>query len=282
MTARPVPARPAAVALDVSQPPEVVNQGRGTHGVLRSEDVFQLPQLWSLHLYGYAADLEVDGTPHAITPGCVTLVPPASLIRYRYHGPSQHLYAHLRAPRLPAADSRAAASRLSVLMHPGADLPRITELMESAVASAVARPERTRADVWTVLLRLADRVEAAPADPAGRPDRVPDVHRVPDYVAATVSVIERRLAEPLTVRDVAAAVGVSPGHLTRVFSARTGETVVGYLRRRRVEHARHLLTSSTMSISAVAASVGIPDLQAFNKTCRAVTGSSPRGLRAGV
>jgi len=265
----------AAAPLDVSEPPVVVNQGRGTHGVHRSEDVFQLPQLWSLHLYAYAADLEVDGVAHAITPGSVSLVPPASLIRYRYRGPSHHLYAHLRAPRLAAGPDGAAASRLSVLMHPGADLPRIAELMESAVASAVARPERTRADVWTVLLRLADRPEALAGRPAGEPAR-----GVPDYVAATVSLVESRLAEPLTVPEVAAAVGVSPGHLTRVFSARTGETVVGYLRRRRVEHARHLLTSSTMSISAVAASVGIPDLQAFNKTCRAVTGRSPRGLRA--
>jgi AraC-like DNA-binding protein len=269
MSPRPAP---AAVPLDVAEPPVVVNQGRGTHGVHRSEDVFQLPQLWSLHLYDYAADLEVDGVVHPITPGSVSLVPPASLIRYRYRGPSHHLYAHLRAPRLaPGPDGEPAPSRLSVLMHPGVDLPRIAELMASAVASAVARPERTRADVWTVLLRLADRVQEPPARPTPP---------VPDYVAATVSVVEQRLAGPLTVADVAAAVGVSPGHLTRVFSARTGETVVGYLRRRRVEHARHLLTSSTMSVSAVAASVGIPDLQAFNKTCRAVTGTSPRGLRA--
>ena len=70
----------------VSQPPVVVNQGRGTHGVHRSEDVFQLPQLWSLHLYDYAADLEVDGVVHPVTPGSVSLVPPASLIRYRYRG----------------------------------------------------------------------------------------------------------------------------------------------------------------------------------------------------
>jgi len=279
MTVLPAPVPPVAVPLDASEPPVVVNQGRGLHGVLRAEDVFQLPQLWSLHLYSYAAELEVDGVAHAITPGSVSLVPPASLIRYRYRGPSRHLYAHLRAPRLlPGPGGESPASRLAVLMHPGADLPRIAELMESAVASAVARPERTRADVWTVLLRLADRAEAGGDRPAGGdPARA-----VPDYVAATVSLVESRLAEPLTVPEIAAAVGVSPGHLTRVFSARTGETVVGYLRRRRVEHARHLLTSSTMSISAVAASVGIPDLQAFNKTCRAVTGSSPRGLRAGA
>src|SRR5690349_5714808 len=86
-----------AVVLDLSEPPTVVSQGRATHGVGRLVDEFQLPDLWSLHLYAYTAELEVDGVGYAITPGSVSLVPPASLIRYRYRGPSTHLYAHLRA-----------------------------------------------------------------------------------------------------------------------------------------------------------------------------------------
>jgi AraC family transcriptional regulator len=45
--------------------------------------------------------------------------------------------------------------------------------------------------------------------------------------------------------------------------------------------ARHLLVSSTLSIPAVAASVGIADLQAFNKACRRELGGSPRAVRAG-
>jgi transcriptional regulator GlxA family with amidase domain len=137
--------------------------------------------------------------------------------------------------------------------------------MESAVMNAATQPERTRADVWSVLLRLAG---PPPGPIAG-----------PDHVAAAMSYVEFRLPEPLSVPQIAAAVGLSAGHLTRVFAAATGETVVGYVRRRRIDHARRLLTSSTMSISAIAASVGIADLQAFNKTCRAVTGHSPRQLR---
>ena len=79
--------------------------------------------------------------------------------------------------------------------------------------------------------------------------------------------------------QIAAAVGVSHNHLTRLFTAGQGLTVVGYLRRRRIEHARQLLVHSTMSITAIASTVGIPDLQAFNKACRTVTGLGPRALR---
>ena len=256
--------------MSLAEPPVVVSQGRATHGVGRLVDEFQLPDLWSLHLYDYSAELEVDGIGYAITPGSVTLVPPASLIRYRYEGPSTHLYAHLRTG--PAAAGDEATWPLHLVMYPGPELAVITDLMESAVDSAASRPERTRADVWLVLLRLTalDRGR----DPDSR-------HRSPaqEHLTRALAYIERHLSEPLTVPQIAAAVGVSHNHLTRLFTAGPGLTVVGYLRRRRIEHARQLLVHSTMSISAIASTVGIPDLQAFNKACRTVTGLGPRALR---
>ena len=70
-----------------------------------------------------------------------------------------------------------------------------------------------------------------------------------------------------------------PLHL---FHAETGLTVIAYIRQRRMARARHLLVSSTLSIPAVAASVGISDLQAFNKACRRELGGSPRTVRNAV
>lgn len=260
------------LGIDLSHPPQVVAQGRNLHGRDRATDEFELPELWSLHLYDYVADLEVDGTTFAVTPGSLSLVRPGALIRYRYRGPSPHLYAHLRAPDLDEGAGR------GLVLSPGADLPVFRDLMESAVASAAAHPERTRADVWMVLLRLRDTVRPRPGGGGeARTTGTPGLAEA--YVAAAMSFVESHLAERVTVPLVARAVGVSPDHLTRVFVRATGRTVVGHLRQRRVEHAVHLLTRSTMSVSAVAATVGIPDLQAFNKTCRAVTGRSPRRLR---
>jgi transcriptional regulator GlxA family with amidase domain len=94
-----------------------------------------------------------------------------------------------------------------------------------------------------------------------------------------MSFIDVHLAEQLTVPQIAVATGISHTHLTRLFRARTGMTVIGYLRHRRIQRARDLLTHSTMSVPAVAASVGILDLHVFNKTCRAIAGASPRQLR---
>ncbi|RAS67017.1 AraC-like DNA-binding protein [Lentzea atacamensis] len=244
------------VVLPLSEPPVVADIGVGVHGVTTLEDVFLLPDLWQLHLYGYEGAVEVGDVVHRIAPGRASLIPPGTAVRYRYRGRSEHLYAHLR---LDGTTERRAAP---VMQDAGPNRPLLTGLMRGALAAA---PARAAAHLWTVLWQLTD------AGPAGR--------EVADPVAVAAAHIEAHLATPLAVADVARVAGVSHNHLTRLFRARTGSTVVAYIRRRRVERARHLLTASTLSVTAVAAAVGIPDLQAFNKVCRRELGESPRALR---
>ncbi|WP_090596362.1 AraC family transcriptional regulator [Auraticoccus monumenti] len=247
--------------LDLAEPPRPATVNVGVHGVRARTETYRLPELWQLHLYDYAATLLLDGVEHAVAPGTVSLTPPGTTSEMRYRGRSEHLYAHFRAP---SADRPCG---IGLVSSSGTDLPVLRTLMVSAVQHARTRPERSRADLWMVLLRLSER-----AGPAGA---VPG----PDHVSAAMSWIETRLAEPITVPRVAAAVGVSHNHLTRLFRQRTGGSVVGYVRRRRVEVAQHLLGSSTLSVASVAATVGFSDLQSLNKACRAELGLSPRQLR---
>lgn len=247
--------------LQLGEPPVVANAGVGVHGVVSRTDVFRLPELWQLHLYRYDAELDVDGTPHVIRPGRVSLVPPGVTVRYRYQGRSEHLYAHLRI--VAAGPSRT----VPVVQDAGPELPVLDSLLQNAVTALPRDPQRTRAEIWTALWRIA---HLAPT--AERPGPHP-------AVSTAIAYIESHLATPLTVPDVARAAGISHNHLTRLFRAAIGDTVVGYIRSRRLDRAHHLLRASTLSISAVAASVGIPDLQAFNKACRREFGASPRALR---
>lgn len=99
-------------------------------------------------------------------------------------------------------------------------------------------------------------------------------------MAAAAALIEARLAQPLTVPEIARTVGVSHDHPTRLFRSATGETVVGRIRARRMERARHFPRATTMSIPAIAVSVGIHDLRAFSKACRRELGAAPRAVRA--
>jgi transcriptional regulator GlxA family with amidase domain len=51
------------------------------------------------------------------------------------------------------------------------------------------------------------------------------------------------------------------------------------VRRRRAERASDLLAHTAMPIARIAQQVGVPDLHAFNRLLRLVTGRSPRRIR---
>jgi AraC family transcriptional regulator len=245
------------VVLPLSEPPLVADMGVGVHGVTTLEDVFLLPDLWQLHLYAYEGVVEVGGVAHRIATGHASLIPPGTEVRYRYRGRSEHLYAHLRL------DGSTERHVVPVMQDVGPNRTLITRLLRGALAAA---PARAATHLWTVLWQLTDEGAAG-----GR--------TAVDPVAVAAAHVEAHLSASLSVKDVAKVAGVSHNHLTRLFRARTGTTVVAYIRRRRMERARHLLTASTLSVTAVAAAVGIPDLQAFNKVCRRELGESPRALR---
>ena len=91
--------------------------------------------------------------------------------------------------------------------------------------------------------------------------------------------IESDVAKPLSVAQLADGCELSHNQVTHLFRAQVDDTRGGYIIRRRLERANHLLTRSTLSIKAVAAQVGIRDLHQFNKTVHHATGLSPRRMR---
>jgi AraC family transcriptional regulator len=251
------------VELHLAEPPEVAKVGVGVHGVRSLRDVFRLPDLWQFHVYGYSAELTLLGATHPVRPGSVSLVPPGVEVRFDYRGRSEHLFAHFRAA--PVGEPVA----VPAVQEAGGSATVLSDLLRNAI-EATSGSRRVAAEVWTALWRVAQL------------PRNTDAERDPhEAVATALSHIEANLARPLTVPDLASAAGVSHNHLTRLFRAETGMTVVACIRRRRMAMAQHLLTSTTLSIPAIAATVGIPDLQAFNKLCRRELGASPRAVRAG-
>ena len=252
------------VQLHLGRPPQIAQVGIGVHGTASLRDVFLLPDLWQLHLYRYNAELDVDGVTHEIRPGCVSLVAPGRTVEYRYQGRSEHHYAHFRLGDTGADDQPRA---VPLMQNAGTHAPLLTDLLQRAVTASADAPAHATAEVWAALWRVSS---------------IAATHR-PDLphpaLSAALSEIEANLADPLSVPDVARRVGVSHNHLTRLFRAHTGETVVAYIRARRMQRARHLLQASTLPIATIAAAVGIPDLQAFNKVCRREFGLSPRAVR---
>jgi len=98
-------------------------------------------------------------------------------------------------------------------------------------------------------------------------------------VECVLGLINGRFAEPLTVPELAAAAGMSQGYLAKQFRIRTGMPVPRYLLLRRIQHARQLISTTDLPISRIAARVGLPDPQHFNKQFRRLTGLSPSQAR---
>jgi AraC family transcriptional regulator, transcriptional activator of pobA len=100
-------------------------------------------------------------------------------------------------------------------------------------------------------------------------------------LAEVFEVIERRYPEPLSLRDVAAAVNISPGHLTATVRGQTGRTVQQWITERRMVQARRLLAATALPIGEVGRRVGFPDAGYFARTFGKVHGVSPARWRAG-
>ncbi|NMN96736.1 helix-turn-helix transcriptional regulator [Antrihabitans stalactiti] len=111
-------------------------------------------------------------------------------------------------------------------------------------------------------------------------DVVGDLRRSGEPLLADVfAVIERRFAEPLSLRDVAREVGLTPGHLTTVVGRRTGRTVQEWITERRMTEARRLLAQTDLPVGDVARRVGFGDAGYFTRLFGKQHGSSPRRWR---
>jgi AraC-like DNA-binding protein len=87
--------------------------------------------------------------------------------------------------------------------------------------------------------------------------------------------IADRLAEPLSLSQLAEAAGMSVGHLVRAFKASFGVTPYQYILRARVLCAQELIEAGETSLTEVARRTGFTDLSQMSKTFRRVLDRSP-------
>ncbi|MFD9459942.1 GlxA family transcriptional regulator [Streptomyces sp. NPDC060027] len=88
-----------------------------------------------------------------------------------------------------------------------------------------------------------------------------------------------RLHEPIQLRDMAEQESMSVRTFTRRFREEVGVSPGQWLTRQRVEHARHLLESSDLSIDQVARDAGFGTAQSMRQHLQATLGVTPTTYR---
>ena len=94
-----------------------------------------------------------------------------------------------------------------------------------------------------------------------------------------LSAIEKRLATPPSLVELASMLGTNERKLTEIFRRRVGMTVFDYFSEMRLETARHLLIESQMRIQVIAGHVGYRNAGDFTRAFRRRYGLSPREYR---
>ena len=74
----------------------------------------------------------------------------------------------------------------------------------------------------------------------------------------------------------------SPDHFTRTFRAATGQTPQRFVVAARIAAAKSLLRTSSLSVTAIADSLGYGDVYFFSKQFRRETGVPPTAYRRGA
>ncbi|MFM0125757.1 AraC family transcriptional regulator [Paraburkholderia sp. RL18-101-BIB-B] len=114
-------------------------------------------------------------------------------------------------------------------------------------------------------------------------DRAPSFRKVtalPQWrLRRAIDYMEAHLAEPLTLGDIAASVGLTRMHFAAQFRLATGFAPYAYLRRRRVEFAQRLLLESDWPVSQIALACGFSTLSHFSSAFKRMVGNSPKWWR---
>ena len=221
----------------------------------------------------------LDGQEHALRPMHVVNVPVNHVHGFTFVPGTQGYVLTIAAEVLDEAllASEGLRSVVSQSALVGGT-PRIRATMKQIFAEHAAR-QFARAHILralsTALIGLVAR-ELAQTSP-GRPGAAD-----PDLVRRFEELLEQNLKERWSVSQYAAALSVTPAHLSRVTRAATGHCASDLILHRTIREARRNLVYTNLPISTIAYALGFDDPAYFSRVYSAATGLSPSAFRERV
>ena len=198
-----------------------------------------------------------DGTRRQSGPGSVQIKQPGDVHR----DVSQDGPITLQIVSLPARTVESAIGTVRVHGHlsPGDQRGAVFQRLHDAVQAGAERLalEIAVAEAVSALATIADARWA---------------HTRP--VRRAIELLRARLAESVTLDELAAHAGLDKFHLCRAFRAQVGLAPYAYLTQLRIVRAKELLAAG-MRPSEVAAQVGLYDQSQLNRHFRRIVGTTP-------
>ena len=210
---------------------------------------------------GASALYEARGWSVAFTPEILGSQAPGSFLSWRSHP--------LLFPFVGGAAG--GAQRLKVPLH---EQPSWSERFSALDLELRGRCDGYREAVLSHLTLLLIELSRLATDVVG------DLRLTDEPLLAEVfSFIEERYSERISLKDVARAVGLTPGHLTTVVGRKTGRTVLEWISECRMMEARKLLVQADLTIEEVGRKVGYGNVGYFVRHFRRAHGTTPLGWR---
>jgi AraC-like DNA-binding protein len=243
---------------------------RPGHPLWRQENWIGLD--WHLVIPGSAVWIQPDhDEPLLATANEMLRYPPDTYYRRRIAAPSgdrclfltlgDDLAGELSIPA--AASTRLRHSALDA--HTYAAAHQLARDLDGGVAADLPADER----VLGLLHRLAGH----------RPIRPSSDLRRRELVERVKYELTRRIAEPVRLAEIAAAVNYSPYHLARLFRAHTGQPMYGYLQQLRLRESLDQAMTGRGTLADVASAYGFANHSHYTRTFRQVFGVPPSALR---
>ena len=98
-------------------------------------------------------------------------------------------------------------------------------------------------------------------------------------VQKVINHINLNLNTELSLKSLAAMCYISPSYLSNLFKRETGTTLIDYINTQRTQRAAHLLVGTKQSVAAIAAQVGILDVNYFARLFKKALGQTPTQYR---
>ena len=105
------------------------------------------------------------------------------------------------------------------------------------------------------------------------------MRHVPPLIQAAMRRVQREYSESITVEKIAEALHCHPDYLSRAFKRAARIGLADYILRVRVDHARNLIKSGTLSLGEIAWQVGFLDQSHFNRVFKRLVGMTPGDYR---